>query len=474
MEGFLRGILGISVLIGILYMLSANKRAIDWKLVGMALLLQVGLGIAILKSTHVRSVFDFFSGAFVSVLAFTKQGSDFMFGGLLDTSNVGYVFAVQVLPTIIFFSALSSILYYLGILQRVIYGLALVMSKLMRLSGAESMAAAANVFIGQTEAPLVIKPYLERMTKSEILCLMVGGMATIAGGVLAAYIGFLGGEDAAAQQEFATHLLTASIMSAPAAILAAKILYPETEEIDTNLEVPRSSIGSNILEAISNGTTDGLKLAVNVGAMLIVFIALMAMLNAICSATVGQWIGWSLDGGLSLFAGDPNVAAGELVRWNVEGQQWGIYNGNEQIAVADVSRISLNMHVSQITEGRFACFNMEYLLGLLMAPIAWILGTPSDDILIIGQLLGKKTILNEFVAYADIPSVSGFISQKSKIIATYALCGFANFASIGIQLGGIGAIAPSKRPVLAEFGVKALIGGTFACFLTATIAGMLV
>lgn len=474
MEDILRGILGIGVLIGILYLLSANKKAIDWKLVGMALLLQVGLGIAILKSTYIRSVFDFMSSFFVSVLAFTREGSNFMFGGLLDTSNVGYVFACQVLPTIIFFSALSSILYYLGILQRIIYALALGMSKLMRLSGAESMAAAANVFIGQTEAPLVIKPYLEKMTKSEILCLMVGGMATIAGGVLAAYIGFLGGEDVAAQQEFATHLLTASIMSAPAAILAAKVLYPETEEVDTNLEVPRSSIGSNLLEAISNGTTDGLKLAVNVGAMLIVFIALMAMLNAICAGTLGTWIGWGMDGSLDLFASDPNIGKGEIVRWSAATNEWLLSKGGEPAGIADVTRISLNMYVDQVTTGRFENFNIEYLLGLIMAPVAWILGTPSDDILIIGQLLGKKTILNEFVAYADIPSVSGFISQKSKIIATYALCGFANFASIGIQLGGIGAIAPNKRTVLAEFGVKALIGGTIACFLTATIAGMLV
>ena len=476
MEDILRGILGISVLLGILYIFSANRKAIDWKLVIMALVMQIGLGLAILKIGFVRGVFELISGGFIKLLNFTEQGSNFMFGGLLDVSNVGYVFACQVLPTIIFFSAFSSILYYFGILQRVIYYMALGMSKVMRLSGAESIAAAANVFIGQTEAPLVIKPYLDKMTKSEMLCLMVGGMATIAGGVLAAYIGFLGGEDAAARQEFATHLLTASIMSAPAAILAAKILYPETEEVDTNLEVPRSSIGSNLLEAISNGTTDGLKLAVNVGAMLIVFIALMAMLNAMCSGTIGAWIGWGIDDSWSWFASDPNVdtAIGEYVRWNVEQKQWILFGNAGEIGPIDVSRISLNMLVDQSTEGRFANFNIEYILGVIMAPIAWILGTPTDDILIIGQLLGKKTILNEFVAYADIPSVSGFISQKSKIIATYALCGFANFASIGIQLGGIGAIAPNRKTVLAEFGIKALIGGTIACFLTATIAGMLV
>lgn len=555
MEDIIRGIIGITVLIAILYAFSSNRKAIDWKLVGMALGMQVLFGLAILKVDFIRGGFDVISGFFVSVLNFTKQGSDFIFGGLMDISSIGYIFACQVLPTIIFFSALSSILYYLGILQRIIYGLAFIMSKLMRLSGAESMAAAANVFIGQTEAPLIIKPYLSKMTQSEIMCLMVGGMATIAGGVLAAYIGFLGGDDTAAQTEFATHLLTASIMSAPAAILAAKILYPETEKIDTNLEVPRESIGSNLLEAISNGTTDGLKLAINVGAMLIVFIALVAMLNSICSSTLGAGIGWTVaDNGLSFFGDtflpqqDTLILANQIplpttdtlikvvqnsilttaagtdsivtsiveqsvplqqyttaydtllrssldVRWAVIGTEtlttaagadsivnvdgWVLFNNNQAVdtlayASNDLNRISLNMHIQQATAGRFGAFNLEYVLGVIMSPIAWVLGTSSDDILIVGQLLGKKTILNEFVAYGDIPSVSSYISHKSKIIATYALCGFANFASIGIQVGGIGAIAPEKRPILAKFGVKALIGGTIACFLTATIAGMLV
>lgn len=432
----LRGIFGIAVLLGILFIFSANKKRIDWKLVAMALGVQIILGLSILKIDIVRKVFDFISSFFVAVIGFTKAGSDLVFGGMMDTGSVGYIFAVQVLPTIVFFSALSAMLYYLGILQRIIYGMAFLMTKVMRLTGAESLAAAANVFIGQTEAPLIIKPYLERMSKSELLCLMVGGMATIAGGVLAAYIGFLGGEDPVAQQEFATHLLTASIMSAPAAILAAKMLYPEdSEEINQTMEIPKDQIGDNLLDAISRGTTDGLKLAVNVGAMLIVFTALMAMLNSICSSTLGAWISWSGDAGQT---------------------------------------VTLNQYVNELTGGRFAGFNLEYLLGLLMSPIAWILGTPTQDMLIIGQLLGKKTILNEFVAYADIPSVQHLLTEKSKIIATYALCGFANFASIGIQLGGIGAIAPSRRKELSEFGVKALIGGTIACFLTATIAGMMV
>jgi nucleoside transporter len=557
MEHIFRGILGITVLIAVLYVFSANKKAIDWKLVFIALGMQLLFGLAVLKVDFVRNIFDCIGSGFVSVLNYTREGSTFVFGGLMDPSNIGFIFAFQILPTILFFSALSSILYYLGILQRIIFALAYVMTRVMRLSGAESLAAAANVFIGQTEAPLIIKPYLDKMTKSELLCLMVGGMATIAGGVLAAYIGFLGGDDVASQEEFARHLLTASIMSAPAAILAAKILYPETEEVDTNLEVPKEKIGNNLLEAISNGTSDGLKLAVNVGAMLVVFIALVAMMNAICSSTLGEWIGWTSDGSFALW-GDtflpsqdtliqsiqiPLPVTEEMVkvvqesivtgsngldsiafsvveeiqtvprfevvydtllrnemdvRWAVIGQEviegtngidslipvdgWVLYeSANAKLpldtlsyAGNEMNRMTLNMHTNQVTSGRFPAFNLEYILGVTMSPVAWLLGTPSQDILIVGQLLGKKTILNEFVAYADIPAVSDMILPKSKIIATYALCGFANFASIGIQLGGIGAIAPERRTTLAEFGLKALLGGTIACFLTATIAGMLI
>ena len=557
MEDILRGILGITILLGFLYLMSSNRKAIDWKLVMIALGMQIIFGLAVLKVSFVSQFFDWIGKGFVAVLNYTKEGSIFVFGDLLDPSSVGFIFAFQILPTILFFSALSSILYYLGILQRVIYALAFVMTKVMRLSGAESLAAAANVFIGQTEAPLVVKPYLNKMTKSELLCLMVGGMATIAGGVLAAYIGFLGGDDIQSQQEFARHLLTASIMSAPAAILAAKILLPETEQIDTNLEIPKEKIGNNLLEAISNGTTDGLKLSVNVGAMLIVFIALVAMLNASFTATFGEWIGWNVaDGSMAFFGGATFLPAQDTLlyntvipidfettikvvnqsvitslngadsivyevveqtvqqqrdsilvdtllrsnpahnlEWAVLGQDtlsniqlsdsivtiegWALYRDEQLLenivhSNDNIHRMSLNMYVNKVTEGRFAAFNLEYILGVIMSPIAWVLGTPSQDILIIGQLLGKKTIINEFVAYGDIPAVSDMISYKAKVIATYALCGFANFASIGIQVGGIGAIAPERRAALASMGVKALIGGTVACFLTATIAGMIV
>lgn len=475
---YLRGIIGITFLLGVLYLCSNNRKAIDWKLVGIALGMQIVFGLAILKVDAIRAGFDVISSFFVAVIAFTDAGSELVFGGLLNTDSVGYVFAVRVLPTIIFFSALSAILYYLGILQKIIYVLAWGMSRTMRLTGAESLAAAANVFIGQTEAPLIIKPYLNNMSKSELMCLMVGGMATIAGGVLAAYIGFLGGDDPVAQQEFATHLLTASIMSAPAAILSAKMLYPETSEtINRDIRVPKEQIGDNLLDTISRGTTDGLKLAVNVGAMLIVFTALMAMLNFIVSATLGEMIGWNVStGNLALFSGN-GLEKGFALHWNTEMSQWFLHNNNQADfvpTVYDIKHLSLNMYIEKLTVGRFAGFNLEYLLGILMSPIAWLLGAPTDDMLVVGQLLGKKTILNEFVAYADIPKVSGMISEKSKIILTYALCGFANFASIGIQIGGIGSIAPERRAELSRFGIVALVGGTVACFLTAAIAGMMI
>lgn len=428
-EDIWRGLLGMVVLVGILYLLSSNRRSIDWRLVGAGMTIQLIFAFLVLKVDFVRVLFDTVSSFFVLVLGFTYQGSLFLFGNMMDVNSYGYIFAFQVLPTIVFFSALSSILYYLGILQRIVYVFAWVMSKTMHLSGAESLAAAANIFIGQTEAPLVVKPYLEKMTRSEILCLMVGGMATIAGGVFAAYIGFLGGNDPVQMQFYATHLLTASIMSAPAAIVAAKMLFPEENRdlIDRKIVIPREKIGSNLLDAISNGTTDGLKLAVNVGVMLLTFTALMYMLNFILLG-VGGWVG-------------------------------------------------LNEQIVAVTNGRFEGLSLDYLLGLMMYPISWILGTPAQDAMLVGQLLGKKTIINEFVAYQSMEAVKEaglFASQKSIIIATYALCGFANFASIGIQIGGIGALAPGQRQNLARFGVKALIGGTIAAFMTAVIAGTIV
>ena len=429
LESLGRGVIGLGFLILMGYLLSSNRRRIDWNLVGTGLLLQLVFALLVLKVDRVAQSFDWLSQQVVTFLNFSEKGAEFLFGGLVNNQETfGYIFAFKVLPTVVFFSAFTSVLYYFGIIQRVIKGFAWVMSRTMRLSGAESLAAAANIFIGQTEAPLVVKPYLDKMTKSELMCLMVGGMATIAGGVLAAYIAFLGGSSEAEKIYFAKHLLTASIMSAPAAIVIAKMLYPETEAVDRKLDVSKEKIGANVLDAIARGTTDGLKLAINVGAMLLVFTALIAVFNWI---TV-DWIG---------------------------------------------GPTGLNLHIIAQTSGRYTGLSLQYILGNLFAPVAWIIGVPATDIVAVGQLLGEKTILNEFFAYASLSDLknSGLLtSNRSIVIATYSLCGFANFASIGIQIGGIGGLAPSQQANLAKFGIKALIGGTVAALMTATIAGMLI
>lgn len=425
-----RGVFGLIVLVMVCYLVSRKKRFIDWRLVITGILLQIAFAILVLQVGFVKEAFSAIAWFFVKVLDFSYEGALFLFGDLVSrTDTFGFIFAFQVLPTIVFFSALTSFLYYLGILQKIVFGFAWVMNRTMHLSGAESLAAAANIFIGQTEAPLVVKPYLEKMTKSEMLCLMVGGMATIAGGVFAAYIGFLGGDDPTMRHFFATHLLTASILSAPAAIVCAKILYPEEDKamIERKIEVPREKIGSNILDAISNGTTDGLKLAINVGAMLLTFTALIYMVNYIL------------------------IQIGGLI---------GI---NEQIIAS--------------TDGRFDGFSLDYILGLLFSPVSWVIGAPWKDAMVLGELLGKKTIINEFVAYEkmnEVVAAGGFHAKKSIIIATYALCGFANFASIGIQIGGIGVLAPNQRKTLARFGILALLGGTVAALMTSVIAGIII
>ena len=436
----LRGLLGFAFCLGTAYACSRDRAAIDWRLVGTGLGLQLVLAVLILRVPLVSAFFDVLAGFFQGVLTYSGAGAEFLFGGLVtELDSFGYIFAFQVLPTIVFFSALSSVLFYLGVLQRVVYAFAWVMKRTMRLSGPESLAAAANVFIGQTEAPLVVKPYLEGMTPSELLCLMVGGMATIAGGVFAAYVGFLGGADPGLQLYYAKHLLTASIISAPAAVTVAKMLLPERREhtIDEQIRMT-GEVGSNLLDAISRGTVDGLKLAVNVGAMLLVFTALIFMLNSL------------LLGGTDAVNGAVNWALGRDGDWN------------DAIAAA--------------TGGRFEGLTLTYLLGLAFSPVAWLLGTPTADATLVGQLLGQKTVINEFVAYAELESLrqGGIaLAPKSTLIATYALCGFANFASIGIQIGGIGAIAPGKRRQLTEYGIPALVGGTLACFLTAVMAGVL-
>lgn len=419
-----RGLLGIAVLIFITFLFSSNKKAINWSLVGKGLGLQLVLALAVLYVPFVASFFDALSAGFMRIIGFTDAGANFVFGqfGTGEIQGPLQNFAFKILPTIIFFSALMSMLYYLGILQKVVYIFAWLMRRFMKLSGAESLAAAGNIFLGQTEAPFLVRPYLEKMTKSELMCLMTGGMATIAGGVLAAYISFLGGDDPEQSLFFAKHLLTASIMSAPAAVVAAKILVPETEEFNKEMSIPKEKIGSNILEAITNGSTDGLKLAVNVGVMLLVFTAIMYMANYLLSAV-------------------------------------GAFTGLNELIVQNTSYSELSF---------------QFLLGYLFAPIAGLMGIDNwGDMVLTGQLLGEKTILNEFYAYATFGNIkSQFASEKAVVMSTYMLCGFANFASIGIQIGGIGALIPTRKGLLSKLGVKALIGGTVASLLTAVVVGM--
>ena len=419
----------MAFLIGVCYAFSKSRKSINWRLVGSGLLIQLTFGLLVLKVPGVSWVFDQFASIFTYVIKWSEEGATFLFGSELASSKAPvYVFAFRVLPTVMFYSALSAVLFYFGILQKIVYGIAWVLTRSMGLSGPESLAAAANVFIGQTEAPLIIRPYLAAMSRSEIMCLMTGGMATIAGGVFAAYVGFLGGSDPETQLYFARHLLTASIMSAPAAIVCAKILMPETEKQDLEkLTHIDTHSGDNILDAIANGTTDGLKLAVNVGAMLIVFTSLVYMMNWILLHTVGDWTG-------------------------------------------------LNAQIQTATGGRFEGLTFTYVLGLVFAPLAWLLGTPSADVMVVGQLLGMKTTINEFVAYSAMGAMKGqglLTDPKSIIIAMYALCGFSNFASIGIQIGGIGTLAPNQRKTLTELGLWSVLTGSAACFMTATIAGMI-
>ncbi|NNE02942.1 MAG: Na+ dependent nucleoside transporter [Eudoraea sp.] len=424
-----RGILGMAVLVFISFIFSSRRKSINWKTVGIGLSIQLLLAIGILKVPAIQWFFNVLGEFFNEILNYTLAGSEFIFGGLLnlDNPNIGYIFAFQILPTIIFFSALTSVLYYLGVIQKVVKALAWLLTKLLGISGAEGLSVAGNIFLGQTEAPLLIKAYLEKMNKSEILLVMIGGMATVAGGVLAAYIGFLGGSDEQLRLEFARHLIAASVMAAPGAIVISKILYPQTEDVDKEIEISNEKIGANILDAIANGTTEGLKLAVNVGAMLLVFVAFIAMLNGI--------LGWF----------------GDITAVN----DW----------------IAANSDFDQLS--------LEAILGVIFAPLMWLIGVNTTDIFLMGQLLGVKLAASEFIGYIqlaelkDLTNSSHFAYNKSIIMATYMLCGFANFASIGIQIGGIGSLAPGQRKTLSEFGMKAVLGGTLASLLSATIAGMI-
>jgi CNT family concentrative nucleoside transporter len=426
---YVRGILGIAALLFLAFLFSKKRSAINWRLVGAGVGIQLIAGVLILKVPFVKELFNKISQAFVKFLSFSQQGAEFLFGGLVDTSSFGYIFAFQVLPTIIFFSTVTAGLYYLGILQKVVYGIAWVMARTMRLSGAESLSAAGNIFLGQTEAPLLVRPYIAGMTLSEIMCLMTGGMATIAGGVLGGYVAFLGGDNPAEQTRFAAYLLSASIMNAPAAIVISKMLVPETqpEAIRQELNVSGENLGVNVIDALSRGAAEGLKLALNVGGMLLAFIAVIAAINYFLSGVIGDLLG-------------------------------------------------LNAFVVRTTNGAFDGFSLEYLLGQLFRGFAFIMGVDWNQTLQVGSLLGQKTVINEFVAYLDLSEMKaeGALSGRALVIATYALCGFSNFSSIAIQIGGIGSLAPNQQGNLSKLGMWALLAATFACMMTATIAGMLV
>lgn len=422
----LRGLLGLVILVGIGYLLSTNRKAISWRVVGLGLLTQVIIAVLVLKVPAVQYFFELIGRIFIKILDFSKDGSAFLFESMVTgkVEDSLITFAFQILPTIIFFSAITSILFYYGIIQKVVYALAWALTKLLKISGAESLSSVSNIFLGQTEAPLLIKEYLSRMNRSEIMLVMTGGMATMAGGVLAIYIGMLGGSDPYNQMLFAKHLISASVMAAPAGVVAAKLLVPQTESIQEHVEVTKEKVGSNILEAIANGTTQGLKLAVNVAAMLIVFIALIAMVNFILMK-IGDWT-------------------------------------------------TLNEAIIGLTDGRYTHFSLQFILGYALSPIAWAIGVCKEDVALVAQLLGEKTILNEMIGYISLKeyiAANAFFEEKSMIIATYVLCGFANFSSIGIQIGGIGALAPNQRLNLSRLGLRALVGGTLAALFSATIIG---
>lgn len=427
LESIFRGVLGMICLLLIAYVFSSNRKKINWKTIGIGLSVQLFLAIGVLKIPAIQWIFEKIGSVFVKILDYTKAGSEFLLGGLLDSSTYGFIFVFQILPTIIFFSALTSLLFYYGIIQLIVKGLAWVLTKFLNISGAESLSVAGNIFLGQTEAPLMIKAYLERMTKSEILLVMVGGMSTVAGGVLASYISFLGGDDPLLRLEFAKHLLAASVMAAPGAIVVSKMLYPQTEKFEAEMQVSQDKMGENVLDVIAQGTTEGLKLAANVGAMLLVFVALIAMLNSI------------LEG------------FGDLT--------------------------SLNKIIVENTP--YKAFSIEMILGTIFSPVMWMIGVAKEDMMLMGQLLGIKLAASEFVGYIQLVELKNaanavhFTYDKSVIMATYMLCGFANFASIGIQIGGIGSLAPSQRGNLSAFGLKAVLGGTLASLLSATLAGMI-
>jgi concentrative nucleoside transporter, CNT family len=433
---YLRGLLGLAFIVGVAWVFSASRKNINWRLVVAGITLQIVIAVLVLRVPAVNHAFEFFGRGLVRFLSFSLNGAEFLFGDLVKDSNkhpdakhsLGFLFAFQALPTVVFFSSVTAGLYYLGVLQKIVFGFAWVMAKTMRLSGAESLSAAGNIFLGQTEAPLLVRPFIKRMTNSELHCLMTGGMATIAGSVMGSYIAFLGGADPQQLIVFATYLLTASIMNAPGAIVMAKMFLPETEphKIDTSLKVNKETTGVNLVDALASGASDGLKLALNIGAMLLAFIAIIYALNWVLVDGIGEWTG-------------------------------------------------LNAWVIQSTGGAFNGFSLQYLFGQVFRVFAFVMGVEWSETIFVGSLLGQKMVINEFVAYLGLAEMKadGLLSSKSIIISTYALCGFANFSSIAIQIGGIGGMAPERQGDLSRLGMRALIAASLATMMSGTIAGAL-
>ncbi len=491
LESLLRGAIGMATLVAIAYAFSSNRKAVNWKVVGVGLSIQLLLAIGVIYVDSVQNVFKWVGSIFINIMDFTKAGTGFLFSsfGTGEIESPLINFAVMILPTIIFFSAITSVLFYMGIIQKIVKGLAWLLTKALKISGAESLSVAGNIFLGQTEAPLMIKKYLDSMNRSEILLVMIGGMATVAGGVLAAYVGFLGGEDKALQLFYAKHLLAASVMAAPGAIVVAKILMPQTEAIESNIEISNESVGTNFLDALTNGTSEGLKLAMNVGAMLLVFFSFIALVNFILS-----FLGTILN--LASLAGLVVASALGTILWMKKSPELATWKA---IILSTTLTFTLYMIVMSIGTNYYGLeafddnFNLlianntsynnlslEFIFGHLFAPLMWLIGVATEDITKLGQLLGVKIIASEFVGYENLATLKDTAQEvhlmydKSILMATYMLCGFANFASIGIQVGGIGSLAPGQRKTLSEFGVKALIGGTLASLFSATMAGMLV
>ncbi len=422
----LRGLMGILAFIGIAYLLSNNRKLISWKLVITGLLLQMFLAFSLVYFAPIRYLFEFCGKCFVKLLDFTRAGSEFVFGGLLNVKSLGFVFAFEVLPIIVFVAALLSLLFYFGIIQRLVYWFALLLSRSFRISGPESLDVAGTVFLGQNEAPLMVKNYLNGMNRSEVMLVMTAGMSMMAGSVLAAYINFLGGDDPVQRLLFAKHLLAASVMAAPGAVVMAKIIVPQDQPVNNDVLLPKQTAGRNVFDALSSGTADGIKLAVTVAGMLIVFLALIAMTNFL------------------------------LAKFGLIGH--------------------LNDAIKAGSSGKYQQLSLQYILGYLFSPLLWLTGICRQDVLLVGRLLGEKIILTEFIGYlslADLKASGAFLEERTIVMSTYILCGFANFASIGIQVGGIGTLAPGIRHLLSENAIKALIAGTMTSLISATIMGMI-